>query len=134
LALGFPVLIIPFALFFLIISPDSPRALLIAGKEEEAFQSLQFYQAIYLIIKKAFLLILSEIRGLDCHTEGHQTGIGPTECHSQKQWGRRRHPTIPSPHTAEAANVGHHPGPHGQWKIRSAIATGRICAHFCPLG
>ena len=46
LALGFPVLIIPVALIFLAAAPDSPRALLMSGQEEKAFQSLQFYQAI----------------------------------------------------------------------------------------
>ncbi|KAL7077083.1 hypothetical protein ACQ4LE_004016 [Meloidogyne hapla] len=44
IALGFPVLIIPFAIFFLATAPDSPRALLTSGKEDEALKSLQFYQ------------------------------------------------------------------------------------------
>uniref|UniRef100_A0A914KIV2 Major facilitator superfamily (MFS) profile domain-containing protein n=1 Tax=Meloidogyne incognita TaxID=6306 RepID=A0A914KIV2_MELIC len=44
IALGFPVLIIPFAMFFLATAPDSPRALLTSGKENKALKSLQFYQ------------------------------------------------------------------------------------------
>uniref|UniRef100_A0A915NXX9 Major facilitator superfamily (MFS) profile domain-containing protein n=1 Tax=Meloidogyne floridensis TaxID=298350 RepID=A0A915NXX9_9BILA len=44
IALGFPVLIIPFAMFFLATAPDSPRALLTSGKEDKALKSLQFYQ------------------------------------------------------------------------------------------
>jgi len=46
IALGFPVLIIPFAMFFLATAPDSPRALLTSGKENKALKSLQFYQVL----------------------------------------------------------------------------------------
>uniref|UniRef100_A0A914HZ91 Major facilitator superfamily (MFS) profile domain-containing protein n=1 Tax=Globodera rostochiensis TaxID=31243 RepID=A0A914HZ91_GLORO len=44
IALGFPVLIIPFTLATLLMAPDSPRALLLLGKENAAFESLKFYQ------------------------------------------------------------------------------------------
>ncbi|KAL3074202.1 hypothetical protein niasHS_015032 [Heterodera schachtii] len=44
IALGLPVLIIPFSLAVLFMAPDSPRALFLLGKENEAFEALKYYQ------------------------------------------------------------------------------------------
>lgn len=49
-ALIAPTIIIPLTILFIYNAPDSPRALIMSGKREEAERSLMFYQVFFLII------------------------------------------------------------------------------------